>query len=165
MISRTLAAVAMLAALAAAPTPPPIAGGPHVMRILRPCAAAQLRAAVIEDEGAMLHRELRIGLTNTGTTACAIAGYPAVRLLDQQQHPYIVAETFSTEQPREFTIGTGQTATFGLRVATGDGATTYMTSSILAIIPPGDVAPVMLRIQLPVAPTLEVKPLVPAATK
>ena len=85
--------------------------------------------------------------------------------LTKVSHPYIVAETFSTEQPREFTIGTGQTATFGLRVATGDGATTYMTSSILAIIPPGDVAPVMLRIQLPVAPTLEVKPLVPAATK
>lgn len=155
----------MLAALAAAPTPPPIAGGPHVMRILRPCAASQLRAAVIEDQGAMLHRELRIGLTNTATTACAIAGYPAVRLLDPQQHPYIVAETFSTEKPREFTIGTGQTAAFGLRVATGDGTTTYMTSPTLAIIPPGDVAPVLLRIQLPVAPTLEVTPLVPSAAK
>jgi len=40
-----------------------------------------------------------------------------------------------------------------------------MTSSTLAIIPPGDVAPVLLAVQLPVAPTLEVTPLTRAATK
>ncbi|HEX3465288.1 MAG TPA: DUF4232 domain-containing protein [Candidatus Elarobacter sp.] len=160
------AGFAALPAAAASPAPasaPPIAGGPHALAILRPCAASQLRAAVISDEGAMLHRELRIGLTNTGTTGCAIDGYPAVRLLDELKHPRIVAETFSTEKPREFTIGPGQAAVFRLRVATGDGTTTYMTAPTLAIIPPGDVAPLLLNVQLPVAPTLEVMPLIPAA--
>ena len=163
MVSRSLAALATLAALAAAPTAPPIAGGPHVMPILRPCASSQLRAAVASNEGAMLHRELRITLTNTGTTGCAIAGYPAVRLLDETKHARIVAETFSTEKPREFTIGPGQAASFGLRVATGDGTTTYLTAPTLAIIPPGDVTPLLLAVTLPVAPALEVTPLIPAA--
>lgn len=163
MVHRSLAALATLAALAAAPTPPPIAGGPHVMRVLRPCAASQLRAAVASDEGAMLHRELRITLTNTSTTGCAIDGYPAVRLLDETKHARIVAETFSTERPREFTIGPGQSASFGLRVATGDGTISYPTVPTLAIIPPGDVAPLFVNVTLPAAPSLEVTALIPAA--
>jgi hypothetical protein len=158
----TLAALPLLAATPA-PSSPPIGGGPHVLRILRPCAASQLRAAVVSNQGAMMHRELRITLTNTSTTACAIDGYPAVRLLDATKRAYIVAETFSTERPREFTIGPGQGAAFGLRVATGDGTTTYMTAPTLAIIPPGDIAPLLIAVPLPVAPTLEVRPLVPAA--
>jgi hypothetical protein len=142
---------------------PPMGGGPHVMRVLRPCAASQLRAAVASNEGAMMHRELRITLTNASATACAIDGYPAVRLLDTRKRAYIVAETFSTERPREFTIGRGQAAAFGLRVATGDGTTTYPTAPTLAIIPPGDVSPLLLAVTLPVAPVLDVTPLIPAA--
>jgi Protein of unknown function (DUF4232) len=160
-----LAALPLAAATPAPPAPslPPIGGGPHVLRVLRPCAASQLRAAVASNEGAMMHRELRITLTNTSATACAIDGYPAVRLLDAAKRAYIAAETFSTERPREFTIGPGQAAAFGLRVATGDGATTYMTAPTLAIIPPGDVSPLLLAVDLPVAPVLDVTPLVPAA--
>ncbi|HTD33600.1 MAG TPA: DUF4232 domain-containing protein [Candidatus Elarobacter sp.] len=163
MLHRPLTALAVaLAALPLAATPP-IGGGPHVLRVLRPCAASQLRAAVASNEGATMHRELRITLTNASATACAIDGYPAVRLLDAAKRAYIAAETFSTERPREFTIGPGQAAAFGLRVATGDGTTAYMTAPTLAIIPPGDVSPLLLAVELPVAPALDVTPLIPAA--
>lgn len=111
----------------------------------------------------MLHRELRVTLTNAGTTACAISGYAAVRILDERRRPFIVAETFSIERPREFTIGPNQRAAFGLRIATGDGTTSYMTAPLLAIIPPGDVVPLYVRVTLPVAPSVDITALRPAA--
>jgi Protein of unknown function (DUF4232) len=151
--------------IAATPPPanPPIGGGSaHSLAILRPCASSQLKAAVTENQGAMLHRELRITLTNAGASACAIDGYPAVRLLDELKHPRITAESFSGK-PRLFTIGPDQQAAFRLRVATGDGTTEYMTAPTLAIIPPGDTAPLLVTVTLPVAPTIDVSALLPAA--
>ena len=38
-----------------------------------------------------------------------------------------------------------------------------MTVPTLAIIPPGDVTPLLLKIELPSAPTIEVTALLPAA--
>ena len=132
------------------------------MAILRPCAAALLTAAVTSDAGAMMHRELRITLTNGSTTPCAMYGYPAVRLLDETKHPRIVAESFSGK-PKLFIIAPKQQASFLLRIATGDGVTTYPTVPTLAIIPPGDVAPLFMSVNLPAAPTIDVTALLPAA--
>lgn len=160
-IARLLfAAVASLGTVAAAaPTNPPIGGGNGAgLAILRPCASAQLAAKVSSDTGAMLHRKLRITLTNTSTTACAIDGYPAVRLLDELHHVRIAAESF-TGTPKMFIIAPGQKAAFGMRIATGDGTFSYMSVPKLAIIPPGDVVPIMLNVVLPAAPTIEVQPL------
>lgn len=163
----TVLAALPLAAAGPAPTNPPIGGmsapGGAGLAILRPCASAQLRAAVAENSGAMLHRELRITLTNASTRACAISGYPAVRLLDELKHARIVAETFSAERPQQFILSPGAAAAFRLRVATGDGTIGYMTVPILAIIPPGDVAPLYLAVTLPVAPTIDVTALRPAS--
>jgi hypothetical protein len=139
---------------------PPIGGGGGPLAILRPCAAAQLKAAVASDTSATMHRELLITLTNTGSTGCAIDGYPAVRLLDELDHPRITAESFS-RTPRLFVLSPGQKAAFALRVATGDGTTTYMTVPTLAVIPPGDLKPLRLRVTLPVAPTLHVTAVLP----
>ena len=170
MIARSLllalaAAAALPPGAAAAPPNPPIGGGGEGgLAILRPCAASQLKAAVASNEPAMMHRELRITLTNVSARACAIDGYPAVRLLDELKHPRIVAESFS-QQPRLFIIAPDQQAAFRLRVATGDGTTTYLTAPTLAIIPPGDVAPLMLDVALPIAPAIEVTALVPAEPK
>ncbi|HZW52988.1 MAG TPA: DUF4232 domain-containing protein [Candidatus Elarobacter sp.] len=162
-----LAGAAAALPLAASATlvsmPPPIGGNSaHPLAILRPCASSQLKAAVTANQGGMMHRELRITLTNTGAGACAIDGYPAVRLLDEQKHPRITAEAFS-EKPRLFTIAPDQQAAFKLRVATGDGTTEYMTAPTLAIIPPGDTVPLLVSVVLPVAPTLDVTALLPAA--
>jgi hypothetical protein len=110
----------------------------------------------------MQHRELRITLTNVSARACAIDGFPAVRLLDELKHPQIVAESFS-RAPRLFTIAPAQSAAFLVRVATGDGVTTYRTVPTLAVIPPGDTAPILLDVELPVAPTIDVTALFPAA--
>ena len=142
-------------------TPPPVAGGAHGLAILRPCPASQLRAAVASKGHAMMHVELRITLANVGASACAISGYPAVRLLDELKHPRIVAESFSGN-PRMFILAPDQKAAFGLRVATGDGTTSYMTAPTLAIIPPGDITPMLLNVELPVAPTIDVTALEPA---
>jgi hypothetical protein len=168
MIARSLllalaAAAAALPLGAAAPPNPPI-GGEGGLAILRPCAASQLKATVASNESAMMHRELRITLTNVSARACAIDGYPAVRLLDELKHPRIVAESF-TQKPRMFIIAPDQQAAFRLRIATGDGVTTYLTAPTLAIIPPGDVAPLMLEVALPIAPTIEVTALAPAEPK
>jgi hypothetical protein len=169
MLSRSLVviAAALVAALplaaAAAPAEPPIGGnGGHGMAVLRPCASAQLKAAIASQSGAMLHRELRIMLTNVSPRACAIDGFPAVRLLDELKSPQIVAESFSGT-PRLFTIGPGQAAAFGMRVATGDGTTSYRTVPTLAVIPPGDTAPILIATDVPVAPTIDVTALLPAS--
>ncbi len=143
-------------------TAPPRPAAAHGMAILRPCPATQLRAAVTSDTGAMMHRELTIALTNAGASACAIDGYPAVRLLDALKHPRIASESFSGT-PHEFILAPDQRAAFKLRIATGDGTTSYATVPMLAIIPPGDVAPLLLKIDLPSAPTIDVTALVPAA--
>jgi hypothetical protein len=132
------------------------------MAILRPCASAQLRAAVASQTGAMLHRELRITLTNVSPRACAIDGFPAVRLLDELKHPVIAAESFS-RAPKLFTIAPNQAAAFLVRIATGDGTTSYRTVPALAVIPPGDTAPILLSIDLPAAPTIGVTAVLPAA--
>ncbi|MDP9106667.1 MAG: DUF4232 domain-containing protein, partial [Candidatus Eremiobacteraeota bacterium] len=112
--------------------------------------------------GAMLHRELRITLTNVSQRACAIDGFPAVRLLDERKAPQIVAESFS-RTPKLFTIAPAQAAAFLMRIATGDGVTSYRTVPTIAIIPPGDTAPIMLDVEVPVAPTIDVTALFPAA--
>ena len=109
-----------------------------------------------------MHRELRITLTNTGGVGCAMLGYPAIRLLDVLGHPQIVAESFSRE-PRMFVLSPGAQAVFLLRVATGDGVTTYRTVPTLAIVPPGDVTPLRLRANLPVAPHVDVTAVLPAS--
>ena len=145
------------AALASTPAPPA-----HGMAILRPCPSSQLKATVASDEGAMMHRELTIVLTNAGASACAIDGYPAVRLLDASKHARIAAESFSGT-PRQFIIAPDQQAAFKMRIATGDGVTTYMTVPTLAIIPPGDVVPLLVPVTLPSAPTIDVTALAPAA--
>jgi hypothetical protein len=159
-----LAAAALVAAfpLAAAAEPPIGGNGGRGMAVLRPCASAQLKAAVAWQTGAMLHRELRITLTNVSPRACAIDGFPAVRLLDELEHPQIVAESFS-RAPRLFTIAPGQAAAFLVRIATGDGVTSYRTVPTLAVIPPGDMMPILLHVAVPVAPTIEVTALFPAA--
>jgi hypothetical protein len=163
LTSALVAAVPLAASATLSPTNPPAPfGGQRGLAILRPCPSSQLRAAVTSDQGAMLHRELRITLTNVGASACAIAGYPAVRLLDELKHPRISAESFSLT-PRQFIIAPDQQAAFRLRIATGDGTTTYMTVQWLAIIPPGDVTPLVLKIELPSAPTIDVTALQPAA--
>ncbi|MEA2720469.1 MAG: hypothetical protein QOJ39_2333 [Candidatus Eremiobacteraeota bacterium] len=160
-----LALVAAAAALPAAAhatlvsTAPPIAG-PHTLAILRPCAASQLKAAVTSNAIIAMHREVRITLTNAGASACAINGYPAVRLLDELKHPRIVAESFS-DKPRMFILAPDQQAAFRVRAAIGDGTTAYMTAPTLAIIPPGDISPLLLNVDLPVAPAIEVSALLP----
>ena len=168
MVTRTLAlAVAALVAtfplVAVAPSEPPIGGnGGRGLAVLRPCASAQLKAAVTSQTGATLHRELRITLTNASARACAIDGFPAVRLLDELKHPQIVAESFS-RAPRLFIIAPAQAAAFLVRIATGDGVTSYRTVRTLAVIPPGDIAPILLDVEVPVAPTIAVTAILPAA--
>ena len=110
----------------------------------------------------MMHRELRITLTNTGAVGCAMFGYPAIRLLDALQHAQIDAENFS-RTPRMFVLSPGRQAAFLLRVATGDGVTMYRTVPTLAIVPPGDVTPLRLHANLPVAPRVDVTAVLPAS--
>jgi hypothetical protein len=165
MTSRLLVlAVALAAAPAARATaaPAPIAGGSHALAVLRACPTGQLKVAIASDQGAMMHRELRITLTNTSTVGCAMLGYPAIRLLDELQHAQIVAENFS-RTPRLFVLSPGRQAAFLLRVATGDGVTTYRTVPTLAIVPPGDVTPLRLHANLPVAPRVDVTAVLPAS--
>ena len=159
MIVRTFASLAAVAF--AALTPPAPASAQPGLAVLRPCAASQLQGAVTGTEGATLHVIVTITLTNRGTAACAIDGFPAIRLLDAQRRPRIAAESFGGT-PALFTIGPGQKAQFALRIATGDGVTTYPTVPWVAIVPPGDVAPIYLHVTVPSAPTVDVNALVKA---
>jgi len=135
-------------ALAAPPSPPA-------------CPSSQLRAAVTEDSGAMLHRDIEITLTNNGRSACVIDGYPAIRLLDAQHRASVAAESFSGDDPHKFTLAPGKHATFSILVATTDGvAPAYPTMPILAIIPPGDVVPLLVKHGVPAGPTIQIQAIV-----
>ena len=168
MLSRSFVLVATLVSAlplaAVAPSEPPIGGnGGRGMAVLRPCASAQLRAAVASQTGAMLHRELRITLTNVSARACAIDGFPAVRLLDELDRPQIAAESFSTRAaPVHHRSVSGGRVPHARRDA-ATGVTSYRTVHKLAVIPPGDTAPILLAVELPVAPTIDVTALFPAA--
>ena len=155
--------VLVLVALAAVSAP--VRAGatpPHVMAVLRPCTSAQLRADTSSADAGMLHRELRIRLTNISARGCAIDGFPAVRLTDAEHNVQIAAESFSRE-PRLLILAPQQSAMFAVRIATGDGVTTYRTVPLLAVIPPGDVTPLYLRIELPAAPRIDVTAVLPPA--
>ena len=157
-----LVATLPLAAVAA-PAEPPIGGnGGRGMAVLRPCASAQLKAGVTAQTGATSHRELRITLSNVSSRPCAIDGFAAVRLLDELKNPQIVAESFSGT-PHLFIIEPGHAAAFLMRIATGDGTTSYRTVPMIAVIPPGDTSPIVLTADVPVAPTIEVTALAPAS--
>jgi len=53
--------------------------------------------------------------------------------------------------------GPGQSASFGLRIATGDGITTYPTVPAFAVIPPGDVVAILVQHRVPAGPTIDVQ--------
>ena len=163
---RTLAFLAAWALLPAAAAAQPIGGnGGTGMAVLRACATAQLRASVLSDTSAMMHRELRIGLANVSERACAIDGYPAVRIVDERGNVQIAAESFVTAPaPRLFTLAPGESAAFLLRIAHGDGAIEYRTAPKLAIVPPGGLSALMLALDVPAAPSVEVTAVLPAAT-
>lgn len=152
-----------LVALAAASVP--LGAGaqmtaPHRMAVLRPCASPQLRAAVASTDSGMQHRELRIRMTNMSSKPCAVDGFPAVRLLDAARNVQIVAESFS-RTPRLFIVAPHHSAIFALRIATGDGVTTYRTVPAIAIVPPGDVTAVVLLAEVPVPPVIDVSAMLP----
>ncbi len=124
------------------------------------CLSSQLRAAVVSDQGGMMHRELHITLTNKGKTPCAIDGFASIRLLDAGKQAQLTAESFSGT-PHPFTLAAGGRASFGLRIATSNGVAVYPSVPLLAIIPPGDVVPLVLTHPLPTGPTIDIQALVP----
>lgn len=164
MRSSAILALCALLPVATAAQQPPIGGNAGTgLAILRPCATAQLRASVLSNTRAMMHQELLVALTNVSDRACAIDGYPAVRIVSPVAGVQIVAETFvSTPAPRLFTLAPGEHAAFGLRVAAGDGATEYRTAPALAIVPPGGLTALELAVTVPVARTIEVGAVLPA---
>lgn len=150
-----LAASAMPAASAA-----PAANASHALTTRVTCLSSQLRAAVTSDQGGMMHRELHITLTNKGRTPCAIDGFAAIRLLDAGHQAQLTAESFSGS-PHPFALAAGAKASFGIRIATSNGVAVYPSVPLLAIIPPGDVVPLILTHPLPTGPTIDVQALVP----
>ena len=128
----------------------------------RACQSSQLRAAVSSDTGAMLHREITVTLTNRGASACTLDGYPAIRLLDAQHRASVAAESFSGAAPHAFSLAPGKHAAFEMRVATSDGVVpAYPTMPILAIIPPGDIVPLLLQHGVPASPTIDMHAIAP----
>jgi hypothetical protein len=155
-----LMSVPLAASATLVPTAPPAAHAPSALTAARACPSTQLRAAVTSDEAAMVHREVRVTLTNDGASSCVMDGFPAIRLLDAQHHVHIAEESFSGT-PSAFTLAPGKSAAFGLRIATADAVTTYPMLPTLAVIPPGDVGSLMVHHALPAAPTIDVQAVVP----
>jgi hypothetical protein len=149
----------MMLPLTASATLAPVAHPMRAMTALRACTSSQLRAAVTSDEGAMMHRELRVTLTNSGAMACTIDGFPAIRLLDAHHHVTTAEESFSGT-PRGFALPPGKSASFGLRIATGDGSMTYPMVPAFAVIPPGDVVALVVQHPVPAGPTVDVQAIV-----
>lgn len=153
-------AVAPSIAFVAATSPPAGAApapGPLTTRVT--CLSSQLKVVVVSDQGGMMHRELHITLTNKGNTPCAIDGFASIRLLDAAKHAQLTAESFSGS-PHPFMLAAGKQASFGIRIATSNGVAVYPTAPLLAIIPPGDVVPLVLTHPLPTGPTIDIQPIV-----
>ncbi|HEX3466924.1 MAG TPA: DUF4232 domain-containing protein [Candidatus Elarobacter sp.] len=153
------AAAMSISLAAAAPFAASAAPAPGTLTTRVTCLSSQLKAVVASDQGGMMHRELHITLTNKGNTPCALDGYASIRLLDAGKQAQLTAENFSGT-PHPFVLAAGKQASFGIRIATSNGVAVYPTVPLLAIIPPGDVVPLILTHPLPTGPVIDIQPIV-----
>ena len=145
------------------------------------CASAHLRITVARRGVALGHAGLGFVVRNNGSRTCLLDGYPTVQLVGTSG-PSATVVTFGPDYtvpnlaPKAVELSPGETAGFllGYADATGYGAATCPRSTALRVTPPGDLAPITVRVGMQVfgGPTitqlrcgeLAVSPIVPTST-
>jgi Protein of unknown function (DUF4232) len=140
------------------------------------CQVAQLQITPEQGSGAAGTIEMSVNLTNHGTTACTMFGYPGMQLLDASGNnlpttvirgggPQFLAAA-ANQGPTTVTLAPQQTAAFSFSyedVPVGT-ETTCPTSAHSLITPPGDVT--SATVPLVIAPcgagTIHVSPVYPS---
>jgi hypothetical protein len=135
----------------AGPPTPPAAAAPAAPR---PCASAQLAAAVTGGDAGMSHRAMTISARNASGAACTLTGYPTLRFLDSTRAPiaalaqragasdYFAPESATTT----LTLPPGDSAWFEIAYLGAPVGPPCHRVAILGIAPPGDTGAVPLQL-------------------
>ncbi len=150
----TTAAPTTAAATSAAPsasTSPSAAGPPR-------CSSAQLKATKGSGQGAAGHIFLNVILTNTGSSACHLYGYPGMALLDASKDPLTTHVHFGggmlpATAKQNVVLAAGGEASYTLEysdVPTGNEteAEGCPPASFEQVTPPDETASILLTAQM-----------------
>jgi hypothetical protein len=120
------------------------------LKVLPTCQPSQLTLAMDpahSSGGAAGSLGITYIFTNTSATACTLGGFPGLQLLNASNQPLTTTTIRSSETPTTVTLQPGRNAWFDIEfpTQTGFGNLQCPTSAALAVIPPNDVSPVVLR--------------------
>lgn len=122
------------AAWSAAPAAPPAAPAPTAVRT---CAVSDLYLSMGRKEGAAGSLYWTIRFTDTGTTSCALRGYPGVSVLDTAHRQIGPAATHSGRSYGTVTLTPGHSASAVVRTTNGPvGGPCLRTGAYLRVYPP-----------------------------
>lgn len=111
------------------------------------CQTSHLLLTFIQGGAATGHAGGLYSLSNTGTSPCALDGYPTLQLLDAKERPVPTQEnkttsafTFQVNPPQSLPLGIGQSAYFHLDYtdAPSPGQTCITNAAAMTVTPPGD---------------------------
>lgn len=104
---------------------------------VRTCGVSDLYLSMGRKEGAAGSLYWSIRFTNTGTTSCALRGYPGVSVLDTAHHQTGPAATRSGRSYGTVTLAPARTASAVVRTTNGPvGGPCLHTGSYLRVYPP-----------------------------
>ncbi len=117
------------------------------------CASSQLTVTLGRSGAAMGHVGVSFDVRNRGSHACRLEGFPTVQMIGAKG-PIPTIVTFGTDYtvpsftPAPVLIGAGREAAFLLGYAAGPGygMSTCPKSTSLRVTPPGDRAPLSVRV-------------------
>lgn len=143
MAASSRARLALLVAWMAAASLVVLAGAQVASARVPACAASALSPVYLNTTAGAGSRDAEYGFENRGPGACALSGYPNVRLQTGSGAPLATTEHHAvgaygiTVKPVE--LAHGAVAYFGIHYAaqTGYGSLRCPTSSALALTPPG----------------------------
>jgi hypothetical protein len=152
---RVAVALVVAATTAATATPP---DGDRPSSSL--CTTKQLTASAKTEATGMLHQEAVITLTNAGRSACRIGGFAAVRVLDTRGRVVATIPNQLGTADTTFLLRPHHHAWFRITYSYSNGVHEYPVAPKLAIIPPGDVAALIIAARVAPGPTMLISKIV-----
>ncbi|EST24175.1 hypothetical protein M878_31315 [Streptomyces roseochromogenus subsp. oscitans DS 12.976] len=117
----------------------------HTSSSLRTCTVSDLYVSTGRKEGAAGSLYWPVRFTNTGTTSCALRGYPGVSVLDTAHHQIGPAATHSGRSYDTVTLTPSHSASAVVRTTNGPvGGPCLRAGTYLRIYPPASRAAALL---------------------
>ncbi|MEX1218064.1 MAG: DUF4232 domain-containing protein [Acidimicrobiales bacterium] len=129
------------------------------------CSTAQLRGSLGETQSGAGQRYTALILTNTGTKACDLRGFPGVSLLDASAKEIGQPASREGSEGPLVSIAPGQSASASLHTsAAGLGATCEPTATQIKVYPPDNTASLSIQAAYSACGGFRVTTLIPGST-